>query len=564
MADTNLNILINAKDNASSVLHGVSKTSQSVFGSLTKAAVGFGLAGGAALTGFTALSVKSANESEAQLAQLGAVLKSTGGVAGVTSQAAIDLSKALQKTTTFSDEAVLSVENLLLTFTGISKDKFPEATKAVLDMSVALGQDTKSSAIQLGKALQDPILGVTALRRVGVNFSDAQREVIKKLVETGKKSEAQKLILKELATEFGGSATAKTKTFGGALEQLRNSIDDLQEQFGTVIIQAITPFVKALAEWATSTAGQEFIQGLITAFQKFMEVTGQIIKTVLPLLIQAFNFLKPALQGFLDSLVPMWQAFQRLWLAIQPLLPIIGVLLVAALYGVIVAFTLANQAVTFLINKFLDFVGFLATFGTAVAEKINYVRDNFGKVLTEDIPKFLGTLTGLFLAFIAKAIIFFVTLPFNLSKALWDNKGTILDIAGKVMDGIKAVFKAGVDAVIDFFVKLPQRAWDAVKAGFKAIKNFAGAAGDSFKKAMGFAQGGFVPGPFGAPQLAVVHGGEKILSPTMQDVNNNLGGITINMNGNFNLDSPDRVDELARRITQILGRQTELSKIGVF
>ena len=64
--------------------------------------------------------------------QLNAVLKSTAGVAGVTAQAADDLAKSLEGVTNFDDEAVLSAENLLLTFTKIGKDIFPQTTETVL------------------------------------------------------------------------------------------------------------------------------------------------------------------------------------------------------------------------------------------------------------------------------------------------------------------------------------------------------------------------------------------------------------------------------------------------
>lgn len=199
-----------------------------------KAAVVTGVIG----TGFVVMakqSIDAFNESQSALKQTEAVLKSTGGVAGVTKDQVLDLASALQDTTTFTDEAVQSAENMLLTFTNIGQNIFPEATKTVLDMSVALGQDTKSSAIQLGKALQDPILGVTALRRVGVNFTKDQQEMITKMVETGKTMDAQKFILKELATEFGGSAAAQAETFGGKIEMLKNKLGDLQERVGAVI-----------------------------------------------------------------------------------------------------------------------------------------------------------------------------------------------------------------------------------------------------------------------------------------------------------------------------------------
>lgn len=191
------------------------------------------------LTGVIGDSVRAFNESEKMGAQLNAVLKSTGGAAGMSAKELLDLSQALQKTTTFSDEAVLSAENMLLTFTNITSSVFPQATATVLDMSVALGQDTKNSAIQLGKALNDPILGVTALQRVGVAFSASQKEVIANMVKTGDTLGAQKIILAELTKEFGGSATAQAKTFGGQMEQLKNQVDDVQEGIGHGLTAAL-------------------------------------------------------------------------------------------------------------------------------------------------------------------------------------------------------------------------------------------------------------------------------------------------------------------------------------
>ena len=177
--------------------------------------------------------VSEAIEAEQNVAQLEAVLRSTGGAAGITSDMALELADSLANLTTYEDDAVLAAENMLLTFTSISKEVFPDATKIILDMSTALGQDLKSSAIQVGKALQDPILGVTVLRRVGVNFSNAQVDIIKNMVESNDLMGAQKFILEELQREFEGSAEAAADTFGGALTQLKNKWLDFQETIGT-------------------------------------------------------------------------------------------------------------------------------------------------------------------------------------------------------------------------------------------------------------------------------------------------------------------------------------------
>lgn len=213
-------------------------------------------------------SVKAWEEQEKVIAQTEAVIKSTGGAAGMTVEAIGSLASELQRTTTYADEVIQSGENLLLTFTNIGKDIFPQATKTMLDMSTALGQDLKGSAIQLGKALQDPILGVTALRRVGVNFNATQQETIKKLVETGKGLEAQKMILKELAKEFGGSATRQLDTFGGRMTWLKNQVGELQESFGAGITKGL---VDAFMQGAT---GMDDFQGRAAALQVYLKAFG--------------------------------------------------------------------------------------------------------------------------------------------------------------------------------------------------------------------------------------------------------------------------------------------------
>jgi hypothetical protein len=180
-------------------------------------------------------SVREQQESIKVGRQTNAVLKSTKGAAGLTAKAVGDLAQALSEKTAVDDEAIQSAENLLLTFTKIGKDTFPAATAAVLDLSAATGTSLKGASIQVGKALQDPIRGITALRRVGVNFSADQTEVIKKLVETGKTADAQKLILKELATEFGGSAAAQATP----LDRLRVTYQNLLETIGGYLVPVL-------------------------------------------------------------------------------------------------------------------------------------------------------------------------------------------------------------------------------------------------------------------------------------------------------------------------------------
>jgi hypothetical protein len=215
------------------------------------------LVAGAAIIKFGASSVQAFKEAQLVGAQTENVIRSTGGAANVTAEQVGNLAQRMQDYSGVEDEVIQRGQNLLLTFTnirnevGAGNDIFNQASEIMLDMSVAMNQgslqglDMKTTVIQLGKALQDPIRGMTALRRVGVNFNDAQAETIAKLVESGDLLSAQKLILAELRTEFGGAAKAAGDTFAGSLAKLSNKVDDLQEKVGAALVPILSVLVDA-------------------------------------------------------------------------------------------------------------------------------------------------------------------------------------------------------------------------------------------------------------------------------------------------------------------------------
>jgi truncated hemoglobin YjbI len=129
------------------------------------------------------------------------------------------------------------MQSLLLTFTQIKDTIFTQATPAILDLATRMGGDLNGAAIQVGKALNDPIKGITALSRVGVSFSEAQKSQIENFVKTNQLAEAQKMILAELNTEFGGSAEAAALVGLGPWQQLQNTFGDVQEQIGEIVLK---------------------------------------------------------------------------------------------------------------------------------------------------------------------------------------------------------------------------------------------------------------------------------------------------------------------------------------
>ena len=131
--------------------------------------------GAAALRAITSATI----EQERVQAQLAARIESTNGAAGRSVDQLLANASALQSVTTFGDEATLAMQGVLLTFTQIRDTQFDRATRSIQDVATVMGTDLQSAALQVGKALNDPIRGLDGLNRAGIQFSDAQKEVIK-------------------------------------------------------------------------------------------------------------------------------------------------------------------------------------------------------------------------------------------------------------------------------------------------------------------------------------------------------------------------------------------------
>lgn len=207
---------------------------------------------------------------------------STGFGAGVTTNELKELAKQIQETTGVSDELVLGSSALLLTFTRVGKEVFPQAQKSIIDMSKAMGIDLKSATIQVGKALQAPKEGLSALTRVGVLFSAEQKETINSMLQFGETADAQKIILSELETQFGGLAEMLSMPAQGRIDAMKSSMGDMSETFGSLLAPTVIEVTENLKEWAESMKPEDIIKmtanilALITA----MFTYNKILKAV--------------------------------------------------------------------------------------------------------------------------------------------------------------------------------------------------------------------------------------------------------------------------------------------
>ncbi len=210
----------------------------SQIGPMGSALAALGPAGLAAAAGIGAIAIvlkKSFDEAAAaEQAQnrLQGVLKATGYASGLTGQEIADMAEEMEVSTLTTAEAVKEASAVMATFRSVSGDTFKQSIHLAQDMAAVFGQDLRSSATQLGKALEDPINGITALKRVGVSFSDTQKDLIAKLVETGQKADAQRLILAALEKQVGGAGQAEAQGLTGAAHRLSVAWGDMLKAIG--------------------------------------------------------------------------------------------------------------------------------------------------------------------------------------------------------------------------------------------------------------------------------------------------------------------------------------------
>lgn len=265
---------------AQSQLSSLSKSLESFAGKIASVGKTLSAAITIPLLGIGTAAVKAAGDSEKATAAVSAALKSMGEGAGYSLDKLQDMAAGLQKLSTFDDDDIMSkVTANLLTFGKVTGDVFARAQQSALDLSARLGTDLQSSAVMLGKALNDPVKGINALTRVGVSYTEQQKAQIKAMVQSGDLLGAQKVLLTELEKQYAGQAAALAGTSQGQIAQAWNAIGDAMEGVGAIAL----PFLAQLAQSVKSVA--ESFSRLSPETQKWVVIGGGIAAAIGPALV---------------------------------------------------------------------------------------------------------------------------------------------------------------------------------------------------------------------------------------------------------------------------------------
>jgi hypothetical protein len=216
-------------------------TSEKAQFAIKKAAVPAGIAV-AALGGFLVNAAKGAEEARQANQRLGNVLDSMGF--GEATDRVSAYAESLEKTIAVDADVIKATQTKLATFGKLTQSvneaggAFDRATLAALDMAAAGFGSAETNAVALGKALEDPIKGITALAKSGVTFTEQEKEKIKTLVESNKLLEAQDMVLAAIEKQVGGTSEASASSF----DKMKFALAGISDTFGELVLPYIDKF----------------------------------------------------------------------------------------------------------------------------------------------------------------------------------------------------------------------------------------------------------------------------------------------------------------------------------
>jgi phage-related protein len=423
-----------------------------------------------AVTNFAKESVLVAEAAATAQARLEAVAKATGTFGDNTAQVTDRLgefAKSQEMRLAVDDKVIKGVQAQLLSFKalGSSADEvggaFDRATVAAFDMAAAGFGSAEGNATALGKALENPMKGVTALARMGTTFTDQQREQIKVLQESGDMLGAQELILAEVESQYGGVAEATAN----ASDKLALSFENIKENAGTALLPVFAELVEGIQP-VLESVGTE----LANVFTELGPVLTNIV-SLLPGLMEAFMPLIPilgVLAGlFLEMVAQLLPVFVELFAQLLPVIaelaPILADVFLQVLQALIPVFMQIIDAVMPIVSALLPV---LAELIIALAPVIIKLVEAFLPLIEMVLPilvkliefltpilVFIGELIG---TVIVAAVGFFIA-AFEKVQKFFEKFGPVIK---NIFIGFQIVFAtvinaiiAGFEAFINFFIK---------------------------------------------------------------------------------------------------------------
>jgi len=326
-----------------SALGGVSKSSESMTGSMLKANVMFSLLEKG--IGLVVNKVKASVEAFKAQEQAEQRLRT---LIGGDISAYTNLASSIQKVTTVGDE--LSLQSMALAKTmGVTNDKLGQTTQNAIGLSKAFG-------VELHQATKMAVLASQGNYEALTRFIPALRT-------TKDLTEQQAIVNKAMADGFN-IAKAEAETFGGRLSQLKNISGDILEEFGRIAgvigkdtVESLIKSKEAFVDWMKSTEGIEKIS-------KIAGTIGGVIETLKNIFTELGNVIKTYLMGVIDTVKTNFEKLVGKGNEANTVFNILS----GAVKLIGIGFGIAGKLINFALTALTDFVLAIGKSGKAIGD----------------------------------------------------------------------------------------------------------------------------------------------------------------------------------------------------
>jgi hypothetical protein len=276
------------------------------------AAVGL-LAAGAAAGAFAVKAIaagEAAATSNARIEQINQSMGLFGASTDEVTESLIKYANETARATGIDQNAIKATQAKLLTFKEIAQTadevngNFQRATKAAIDLGAAGFGTAEDNAVSLGKALNDPIRGITALTRNGITFTESEKERIKVLVESNKVGEAQNMILAAIETQVGGTAEATAN----ATDRMKVGLSQVTETIGLALLPAFEKVTAFIID-KVFPAFQQYVLPAVKSLSDFIQnnfvpILNTVFIPIVRSLTKAFNTVRDSVTSNEEKLKP--------------------------------------------------------------------------------------------------------------------------------------------------------------------------------------------------------------------------------------------------------------------
>ncbi len=233
--------------------------------------------------------INQAREAEKSLQAMNVALGASGRYSAAASQQFQELADKLQATTTVSDDQVLALEKLAITYTKTNAQAM-KLTETSVNLAAVTGQDANSALVQLSGTLSGHAGRLERLYPALKNFSEEQ-------LKAG-------AAVDYFNSRFGGAAAAQVNTFDGRMTQLSHNFEDFEKAVGKivtsspVVVAIINDLSKMFSELAKSirtfSEGKDLMKGPIEGMLAFGHAV--VMYGMAPLEV-LYNFTRTVVDG---------------------------------------------------------------------------------------------------------------------------------------------------------------------------------------------------------------------------------------------------------------------------